>query len=194
MKKLIIREVIEEIDPDFCDHVIEKAAFIFGIEKAQKLRACIQCGTCVGGCPSSRRTAWRTKRIFRLAQLGMKKETLDNEDLWLCTTCYTCQERCIRNIPTTDLVRIIRNIAFENNYATKPHLFVCNLLFRFGHAVPVNDDIKKLRKELGLSEVPHTTHMFPEALEEVNKLCEVSGFKEKVKENEKSNEEKEKGE
>ena len=185
---MITREVITDIDPEFCNKVIDKAAFLFGHDEAIKLRACIQCGTCVGGCPSSRRTAWRTKKVFRLVQLGLKKEALTDEGLWLCTTCYTCQERCIRAISTTDFVRIIRNVAFENNYATKPHLFVCNLLFRFGHAVPINDEIKKLRKELGLLEIPPTTHAFPEALEEVNKLCEETGFKEKVRNNEKAQE------
>ncbi|MHA1230413.1 MAG: CoB--CoM heterodisulfide reductase subunit C [Candidatus Helarchaeota archaeon] len=191
---MITREVIKKINPDFCKEFIEKAAVIFGEEEAQKIRACIQCGTCVGGCPSARRTAYRTKKLFRLIQLGLKEEAISDDALWLCTTCYTCQERCIRAISTTDFVRMLRNIAFENLKATKPHLFVCNLLFRFGHAVPVNDDVKKLRKELGLLEVPPTTHTYPEALEEVNKICEETGFKEKVRKNEKAQEEKSKSE
>jgi len=186
---LITREVIKKIDPEFCDEFIKRAAEIFGEEEAIKIRACIQCGTCVGGCPSSRRTAYRTKKLFRYIQLGLKEEAYSSEYLWLCTTCYTCQERCIRAISTTDFVRILRNMAFENLHATKPHLFVCNLLFRFGHAVPINDDVKQIRKKLGLLEVPPTTHTYPEALEEVNKICELTGFKDKVRENEKAKEE-----
>jgi len=190
---LITREVIKNINPEFCDEFIEKAALIFGEEEAVKIRACIQCGTCVGGCPSARRTAYRTKKLFRLIQLGLKDDAITSEDLWLCTTCYTCQERCIRAISTTDFVRILRNIAFENNHATKPHLYVSNLLFKFGHAVPINDDIKKVRKKLGLLEIPPTTHTYPEALEEVNKMCEATGFKAKVRANEKAIEERSKG-
>ncbi|MHA1271742.1 MAG: CoB--CoM heterodisulfide reductase subunit C [Candidatus Helarchaeota archaeon] len=189
---MITREVIKNIDPEFCKDFIKKAAVIFGEDDAQKIRACIQCGTCVGGCPSARRTAYRTKKLFRLIQLGLKDDALTDDALWLCTTCYTCQERCIRAISTTDFVRMLRNIAFENNHATKPHLFVCNLLFNYGHAVPINDPTKELRKRLGLSEVPPTTHKYPEALEEINKICEATGFKDKVRENEKAQEEKNK--
>ncbi|TFH26036.1 MAG: CoB--CoM heterodisulfide reductase subunit C, partial [Promethearchaeota archaeon] len=53
--------------------------------------ACIQCGTCSGGCPSGRRTALRTRTLIRKALLNMN-EVLQDNDIWMCTTCYTCFE------------------------------------------------------------------------------------------------------
>ncbi len=169
-------KVVRVRDTEFQDEIIETGEKIIpGIEK---VRTCIQCGNCVGGCPSGRRTAWRIKTLFQKAMIGLKEEVLDSDDLWCCTTCYTCQERCPRGISTTDTVRVIRNVAFREGYAKKNHLFVCSLLFKFGHAVPVNDPTKELRKKLGLGELPPTVHSFPEGLKEVNVICEKTGFKE----------------
>ena len=33
----------------------------------EKIRACINCGTCTGSCPSGRRTAYRTRSAIRKA-------------------------------------------------------------------------------------------------------------------------------
>ncbi len=169
-------KVIRVRDTEFQDQIVETGEKTLpGIEK---VRTCIQCGTCIGGCPSGRRTAWRIKTLFQKAALGLKDEVLKSDDLWCCTTCYTCQERCIRNVPTTDVVRVIRNLAFRAGYAKKPHLMVCKYLFEQGHAVPINPPTKALRKKLGLGELPPTVHSYPEGLKEVNIICEKTGFKE----------------
>ncbi|MHA1580172.1 MAG: CoB--CoM heterodisulfide reductase subunit C [Candidatus Freyarchaeota archaeon] len=180
------QKIVRKTNPEFVEEIIEHGSKFFGREEMEKLKACIQCGTCVGSCPSGRRTAWRVKSIFRKAQLGLKDDALRDDDLWDCTTCYTCQERCPRKISTTDIVRIVRNIAFRNGIAQARHLAVCGYLFKFGHAVPINDEIRGLRKKIGLKELPATVHSFPEALKEVQKIVEETGFKKVVEEAEKS--------
>ena len=49
-----------------------------------------------------------------------------------------------------------------------------------GHAVPINDKVRALRTKIGLSELPSTTHSFPEALKEVQTLCKVTAFDELI--------------
>lgn len=83
---------------------------------------------------------------------------------------------------TTDIVRIIRNLAVKYGYIKSSHRRVCEILFRYGHAVPVNDEIRKIRKDLGLAEVPPTVHRYPEGLEEFLKLVSQTGFKKMVEE------------
>ncbi|MHA1383805.1 MAG: CoB--CoM heterodisulfide reductase subunit C [Candidatus Helarchaeota archaeon] len=174
-------KLIKNPNSKFIEEIIEYGRQFFG-DDVEKIKACISCGTCTGGCPSSRRTAWRTRMLFRKAQMGMKEEALTDDALWDCTTCYTCQERCIRAIPTTDIVRIIRNIAFaEGKGVQGAHLFVCGILDRFGHAVPINDETKAVRKKIGLKEVPPTVHSYPEGLEEVKTILKETGFADKVK-------------
>ena len=55
---------------------------------ADTLNLCFMCGTCTGSCPSGKFTAFRTRKLIRLAQLGQKDRILPSDDMWFCTTCY----------------------------------------------------------------------------------------------------------
>jgi len=171
-------------DSSFCNEVLETGKEIFPIEELRHFQACLQCGNCVGGCPSGKRTAWRIRKIFRETLLGEKAKVLSDDDLWNCTTCYTCQERCPRGVPSTDIVRILRNLAVRNGNMKENHKKVCEILLKYGHAVPVNEQTKKNRKELGLDELPPTVHSYPDGLKEVLILFEKTGFKELVEDKE----------
>ncbi len=117
---------------------------------------------------------------MRKALLGLKDEVLSSEELWYCTTCYTCYERCPRGVRTTDIIRVIRNIAAKSGRMKEQHKRVARLLIRFGHAVPITDEFKEIRKALGLSELPPTVHSYPEALDEVRKLIKIMKFDQMV--------------
>lgn len=177
-------DVVSDVTFTLNNEIIKSGSRIFPREELERFNMCIQCGACVGSCPSGRRTAWHIRMAFEEILLGIKvkEEVLSDDDLWNCTTCYTCQERCPRGVHTTDIVRIIRNLAVKYGYIKSSHRRVCEILFRYGHAVPVNDEIRKIRKDLGLAEVPPTVHSYPERLEEVLKLFEETGFKKMVEE------------
>lgn len=138
--------------------------------------ACIQCGTCTGSCPSGRRTALSTRTILRKVQLGIE-DVLSDEDIWYCSTCYTCYERCPRNIPVTDMIIYLRNLAVKEGFLHKSHLELCNKLIETGHGVPI-DDSKwgDLREYYGLKRIPPTIHSSKSALKEVQKLIKISKF------------------
>ena len=74
-------------DPDFTAEFIDA-----GIET---VKHCFQCGTCSGSCPSGRRTPYKVRQIVRKCLLGLKEEVITDDALWMCNTCYTCQERCL---------------------------------------------------------------------------------------------------
>jgi len=172
--------VIIDVTFSFANEIIDNGSRIFPKEELERFKMCIQCGKCVGSCPSGRRTAWRIRKIFEETRLGLRERVFSNDDLWNCTTCYTCQERCPRGVHTTDIVRIIRNFAVKQGYIKSGHRRVCEVFFQYGHAVPVNDEIRKARKDLGMAEIPPTVHSFPEELKEVLKLIEETGFKKMV--------------
>jgi heterodisulfide reductase subunit C len=173
----IKEEVIRDITFNFRDEVINAGSKIFQKEDLERFKLCIQCGNCAGGCPSGRRTSWRIRKIFEETSLGLKEKVFSDESLWNCTTCYTCQERCPRGIHTTDIVRVIRNLAVKSGYMRSRHKKVCEIFLMQGHAVPINDEIKEIRKKLGLNEVPPTVLSYPEGFKEVLKLLEKTGFK-----------------
>ena len=174
----ISREIIdnEDIDPEFVDRIVEAGA--------DRLRTCIQCGTCSAVCPSGRRTAFRTREVIRKALLGLKDEVLASEDLWLCATCYTCLERCPRQIKVTDAIIIMRNMAVDQGFMLPPHRKASQKLLSTGHAVPIDDANREIRKELGLDELPPTTHSDEKALNDVQEILKRTGFQKLIEDQE----------
>ena len=159
-------------DADFTAEFIDA-----GIET---VKHCFQCGTCSGGCPSGRRTPYKVRQIVRKCLLGLKEDVITDDALWMCTTCYTCQERCPRSVKIVEIIKKARNIAAHAGYMAKPHKMTGVFVMNTGHGVPINDATKALRTKIGLPEIPPTTHAYPEALEEVQKLCKITGFDELI--------------
>ncbi|MFX1483851.1 MAG: CoB--CoM heterodisulfide reductase subunit C [Promethearchaeota archaeon] len=162
----------EDIDSEFADRVIESGA--------DRLRTCIQCGNCSAVCPSGRRTAFRTREVIRKALLGLKDEVLSSSDLWLCSTCYNCLERCPRQIKVTDAIIVMRNMAVDHGFMLPEHRRASQKLITTGHAVPIDNAHRKMRKDLGLQELPPTTHSNEKALNDVQEILQKTGFKDLI--------------
>jgi len=158
----------ESIDKDFTKLFIDA-----GIETVEH---CFQCGTCSGGCPSGRRTPYKVRQLVRKCLLGLKDEVLSDPSLWMCTTCYTCQERCPRQIKIVEIIKLARNEAAKAGFMSPAHKATGANVIKTGHGVPINDATKELRKRVGLSEVPPTTHSDDKALEDIRAICKATGF------------------
>ena len=149
----------------------------------EKIRACINCGTCTGGCPAGRRTAYRTRSAIRKALTG-DESVLEDIDIWMCSTCYYCYERYPRNIPVTDMIIKLRNIAVEEGFILDSHFgLASNIFYATGHGVPANDpeshkQWRALRESYGLPPLPPTVHSYPEAVKECQTLMNEVGFRE----------------
>lgn len=158
----------DSIDVNFKQEVIDAGA--------ESLALCFQCGTCTGACPSGRRTPYRIRQVVRKSLMGFKEDVISDDTLWMCSTCYECQERCPRGIKIVDIVKIARNYASQAGYMAKAHKMTGSFVIKTGHGVPINDATMALRKRVGLGELPPTTHQFPEALEEVQAIFKKTGF------------------
>jgi heterodisulfide reductase subunit C len=142
----------------------------------EQVKMCFQCGTCTASCPSGRQTSYRTRKLMRMAQLGLKSEIIDNDDLWQCTTCYTCEERCPRGVPIVNIVIALRNIAVANGKMFENHKKTAQNLLKYGHTVSINDKVKAQRKELGLAEVPPTVLANEKAKKDLDVILQATGF------------------
>jgi len=139
---------------------------------------CMQCGICSSSCPSGRHTSLNIRKLVKAA--GKTPEILDNMELWMCTTCYNCQERCPREIDIVDILLDIRAVAAHYGKILPEHRYVCKMLLEHGHAVPINEENKKKRTDIGLEELPETVHKYEDGLEEVKKLLASCGFDELI--------------
>jgi heterodisulfide reductase subunit C len=141
--------VDEDLDPQFFKD----------IERRSNILKCIQCGTCTASCESGRWTALKTRSIIRKVVLG-DLSVLKDPDIWLCTTCYQCYERCPRDVRPTDVIMELRNYATKLGNISPNHRAVVGYLKNTGHAVPINDEVRKRRVELGLEELPPTLYKY----------------------------------
>lgn len=157
-----------DVDENFKQEIMDAGA--------ETVAICFQCGTCTGACPSGRRTPYRIRGVVRRAVMGLKEDVISDDTIWMCSTCYECQERCPRGIKIVDIVKIIRNNAAQAGFMAPAHKMTGSFVIKTGHGVPINDATMALRKSVGLGELPPTTHQFPEALEEVQKIFKATGF------------------
>ena len=138
---------------------------------------CYQCGTCTGSCPSAPRSSYRIRNFMRRANLGLKDMSLTDPDLWLCTTCYTCSDRCPRDLIPTDVIMAMRNMAAQRGIVPKNFLGTVNFIYQTGHGVPNSDANRSARIKLGLEPEPETTCKYPEYLPAIRKILEAYGTK-----------------
>lgn len=78
------------------------------------LLACIQCGKCTGGCPISITTALNVRFLVYEALVDALPNPGDLEELWDCTTCFTCVERCPKDVRPAELILTLRSQLVES--------------------------------------------------------------------------------
>jgi len=81
----------------------------------------------------------------------------------------------------------MRNMAVEEGYMLPEHRKSSKKLLETGHAVPINAANLEKRKNLGLKEIPPTTHSSKKALADVQKIMKRTGFKKLIIEDKEEN-------
>lgn len=91
------------------------------------INECIQCGTCSGSCPLADEMDHGPREVFSLIKDGFLEKALISNTIWLCVSCYACSSRCPREIPVTDIIYSLRQMAVKHGLVPKkikmPHLF-----------------------------------------------------------------------
>jgi len=138
---------------------------------------CFQCGTCTLKCPSAKlRTSLRPAHLMRASLLGLKDEATDGDAVWQCTTCYTCVEWCPRNVQVVDVITALRNIMVADGNLYENHKKAAQSLIKNGHMVENTDEIKVLRKNLGLPKNPETVMDNAAAKADFDKILDLTKF------------------
>ncbi|MGC8491735.1 MAG: (Fe-S)-binding protein [Syntrophobacteraceae bacterium] len=72
---------------------------------------CYQCGLCDTVCPWNRVRAFSMRKVIRQATFGLTD--IETEDIWRCTTCGRCPQRCPRGVKQIESGVALRRIATE---------------------------------------------------------------------------------
>jgi Fe-S oxidoreductase len=77
----------------------------------EAFKYCYQCGLCDTVCPWNRVRNFSMRKIVRQATFGLPE--IEGADIWRCTTCGNCAQRCPRGVGTIDVSVSLRRIASE---------------------------------------------------------------------------------
>ena len=69
-----------------------------------RIRRCLQCGTCSGVCPYGYLMDYPPSRMITSLRASEFDQVLASETVWMCLSCYACTEVCPAEIPITSVL------------------------------------------------------------------------------------------
>ncbi|MGB7969185.1 MAG: 4Fe-4S dicluster domain-containing protein [Methanobacterium sp.] len=186
-------ELNEELDP-YDDILFKKSGF----------KKCIQCGRCTASCPAAYLYQdYNPRKLMRRFMFLDIYSREINEIIWKCGQCYSCRARCPRNCKAglgvqslqirsvkvgeapkdrLDIAKQIKINLYKYGEVFIPSMFKGFILNEFGdkgHTWFLKAMAK--RKSLGFeSESSRLSKIPVDALEEVRKILELTGFMEEI--------------
>lgn len=121
----------------------------------------------------------RTRALVQMAYQG--RDVTSMRELWDCTTCYNCAERCPKGVNTVDAIIRLRNLAVRRGTYPKVHLNAIENLYNTGNGFPLSPEVAKIRSIIGLAKEPCDVSTDAEELLKVKKLMDITGFLEIVR-------------
>jgi heterodisulfide reductase subunit C2 len=157
---------LDQGDPDFRRELAQE-------EGGEKISACFMCRTCVASCPiSAVNEKFHPLRIIRMALYGLKKEVLESEFLWLCSSCYACQERCPQGVSITEFMTLLKNLAVKEGHAPAGVKVQLEIIKNQGRIYPIDDFDNKKRNKINLPSLPTSCEVVKTLLTEAGETVE----------------------
>ncbi len=127
---------------------------------------CYQCGACVADCPAGNYSDSFNPRLIMLkAILGFEAELISaDSEIWNCTNCYTCSERCPQDVRPVDVIIALKNICVDEGKAPDLIRTVSDSVLETGITTKVTSLAERRREELGLAPIKK----YP--VDEINKI------------------------
>lgn len=129
---------------------------------------CVQCGICTSGCPLGH--IIKPHRIIKMVDLGLIERLISSREIWLCTTCFTCSERCPQEVDPANILFALRNIASKLGYMPRELIDICMNIVKDGRIIKISAGREKEREKLGLPKTP------PVNIENIRKMLEEVEF------------------
>jgi quinone-modifying oxidoreductase, subunit QmoC len=108
--------MIEKIEPFPKSEVELRSAFwgqLSHVPEGDKIKECLQCGTCSGTCPVSYAMDITPRQTIALFRAGKIEDILHSRTIWICASCYSCTVRCPVGIKVTDTLYALKRTAMS---------------------------------------------------------------------------------
>ena len=86
---------------------------VLEIPDGEKIKRCIQCGTCSGSCPVSYAMDLQPRELIGFFRAGLIENVLKSKSIWICSSCYQCTARCPSGIKVTDIIYALKRLAMD---------------------------------------------------------------------------------
>jgi len=129
-------------------------SFLETIDPLEKLRRCIQCGTCSATCPTAYAMDYSPRQVWRMIQLGLRDEVLSSRTFWLCTTCKACQVRCPRGIDLMDAMIALKEYAFGQDVNVPEGMKTFGDTITTSHNISADDNQNRQIWSQNLARIP----------------------------------------
>lgn len=148
--------------------------FIAELDLPRRARACYQCGACTAGCPVGRwQPALNPRRIVEMIARDELEELIHEDSIWLCTSCFSCLDRCPQAIEVTELIRGLKAAAARMGSVPEAEIKKAKAILRDGWAsAPIARTLKQ-RVSLNLPELSEDCLMAE--LEKLLSTLEIPG-------------------
>jgi len=115
---------------------------------------CFQCAKCTGLCPVAlRRGDFNPRRIVLALLRGNYDELISKESvIWLCASCFSCDEYCPQDVKPHGVIRFLRNLAAAKGELPDNVRKVVERIERDGVSTHIARSLNKRREALGLDE------------------------------------------
>jgi len=74
---------------------------LFEVDDGERIRACLQCGTCSGACPFGYLMGYPPGKMIAYLRADRFENVIDSDSVWMCVSCYACTSVCPKEIPLT---------------------------------------------------------------------------------------------
>jgi len=139
---------LDRADPNFRKQLANQPG-------GEKISACFMCRTCTASCPiTAVNDKFNPLRIIRMALFGLKAEVLSGDFIWLCSSCYACQERCPQGVSITEFMTVLKNLAVKEGNIPTGIRAQRDIIKGEGRIYPLDDFDNKKRVKTGLPPIP----------------------------------------
>jgi len=136
-----------KLNPDF---KFEVAQTIDG----KTVLKCFQCGICSSSCPISDSLDVKPHQVIQMVHLGARDIVLRSETIWICSTCFACNDRCPQGVEVGNVMFSLKNIAVRELGIPAGLKRLGQILLQNGRTVEIGDYENNERKEVGLPPAP----------------------------------------